>query len=84
MISCTTKFPKCDFPKVYEDDYLFPLSGNRLFVKTIRRNNFPSYLRMVVDTIIFKQAVKYVSCTDERYIYALEENFKKYKVSLEE
>lgn len=39
---------------------------------------------MVVDTIIFKQAVKYVSCTDERYIYALEENFKKYKVSLEE
>lgn len=59
-------------PKVYEDDYLFPLSGNRLFIKANRRNEFPPYLRMLVDAIVYKQAQKYVSCTDESYIEALE------------
>lgn len=77
-------FEKTNMPKVYEDDYLFPLSGNRLFIKTNRRENFPTYLRLMVDTLIYKQAVKYVSCTDERYIEILENNFIKYNISVEE
>ena len=38
----------------------------------------------MVDTIVYKQAVKYVSCTDERYIDILENNFEKYNISIEE
>ena len=95
IIESTDKFPylcsdnpvifeKNVMPKVYEDDYLFPLSGNRLFIKTKRREKFPAYLRLMVDTLVYKQAVKYVSCTDERYIDILENNFEKYNISVEE
>lgn len=69
-------------PKVYEDDYIFPLSGNRLFIKANRRSEFPPYLRMLVDAVVYKQAQKYVSCTDESYIEILDTLFK--KRSLEE
>ncbi|WP_313115082.1 DUF4238 domain-containing protein [Aequorivita sediminis] len=69
-------------PKVYEDDYLFPLSGNRLFIKTNKTKNFPAYLRFMVDTLVYKQAMKYVSCTDERYIDKLENNFEKSNISV--
>lgn len=71
-------------PKVYEDDYLFPLSGNRLFIRANKRDNFAPYLRMLVDIVIYKQAQKYVSCTDERYIQMLEDSFAKYNMTLEE
>ncbi|GEC79224.1 DUF4238 domain-containing protein [Flavobacterium aquatile] len=64
-------------PKVYEDDYLFPLSGNRLFIKANRRSEFPSYLRMLVDAVVYKQAQKYVSCTDESYIGMLDTLFER-------
>lgn len=95
IIESTDKFPylcsdnpvifeKNVMPKVYEDDYLFPLSGNRLFIKTKRKEKFPAYLRLMVDTLVYKQAVKYVSCTDERYIDILENNFEKYNISVEE
>jgi hypothetical protein len=95
IIESTDKFPylcsdnpvifeKTGMPKVYEDDYLFPLSGNRLFIKTNRRENFPTYLRLMVDTLVYKQAVKYVSCTDERYVDILENNFENYNISVEE
>ncbi|MFD2561729.1 DUF4238 domain-containing protein [Aquimarina rubra] len=70
-------------PEVYKDDYLFPLSGTRLFMKTDRREDFPPLLRMMVDTLIFKQAVKYVSCTDEKHINILEENFERFNITVE-
>lgn len=77
-------FEKNSSPKVYEDDYLFPLSGNRLFIKANKREKFPVYLRLMVDVLVYKQAIKYVSCTDERYIDILENNFEKYNISVEE
>lgn len=71
-------------PKVYEDDYLFPLTGNRLFIRAKKRDDFAPYLRMLVDMVIYKQAQKYVSCTDERYIQMLEDSFIKKNMTLEE
>lgn len=59
-------------PEVYQDDYLFPLSGSRLFIKANRRGEFPPYLRMLVDAVVYKQAQKYVSCTHESYIEDLD------------
>lgn len=59
-------------PKVYEDDYLFPLSDSRLFIKANGRGNFPPYLRMLVDAVVYKQAQKYISFTDEFYIEKLD------------
>lgn len=67
-------------PKVYEDDYLFPLSGNRLFIKANRTSDFPPYLRMLVDAVVYKQAQKYVSCTDESYIENLETLLEKQNI----
>lgn len=67
-------------PKVYEDDYLFPLSGNRLFIKANRTSDFPPYLRMLVDAVVYKQAQKYVSCTDESYIGNLETLLEKQNI----
>ncbi|WP_343694123.1 DUF4238 domain-containing protein [Flavobacterium sp.] len=71
-------FEKKFRPKVFEDDYLFPLSGNRLFVKGKRKKDFPPYLRMLVDTLVYKQAIKYVSCTDENYIGMLDMVFERH------
>ena len=38
----------------------------------------------MVDTLVYKQAVKYVSRTDERYIDILENTFENYNISVEE
>lgn len=39
---------------------------------------------MLVDILVYKQAVKYITCTHEKYIEILENNFEKYGFSLEE
>jgi hypothetical protein len=75
-------FEKEKFPKVYEDDYLLPLSGNKLFIKANKGESSPPYLRFMVDTLVYKQAVKYVSCTDERYIDRIENNFEKSNITV--
>lgn len=77
-------FEKEFCPTVYEDDYLFPLSGNRFFLRAPRRENFDHYMWMLVDLLVYKQAVKYVSCTHEKYIEILENNFAKYGFTLQE
>lgn len=77
-------FEKEFSPKVYEDDYVFPLTGKRIFLRCNRREKFDHYLWLLVDTIVYKQAVKYVSCTNEEYIELLENNFIKYNLTLEE
>ncbi len=77
-------FEKEFLPKVYEDDYIFPLSGTRIFLKCNRTKEFDDFLWLLIDTVIYKQAIKYVSCTHEKYVEILEENFIKYKMSVDE
>lgn len=71
-------------PNVYEDDYMFPLSGTRIFLRAPRIERFDPYMWMLVDLLIYKQAVKYVGCTNEKYIEILESNFEKYNFTLQE
>ncbi|NMH26512.1 DUF4238 domain-containing protein [Flavobacterium silvaticum] len=71
-------------PNIYEDNYVFPLSGTRFFLRTPKQENFDFYLWLCFDVIIYKQAVKYVACSDIKYLEMLEDHFEKYKMSLEE
>lgn len=68
----------------FEDDYIFPLSGTRIFLKANRSEDFPSFLWMLIDIVVYKQAVNYVSCTHEKYIEMLDNNFEKYNMTLPE
>jgi len=71
-----------DLPNVFEDDYIFPLSGTRIFVKSNRKEPFDYYLWLLVDVLIYKLAVKYVSCTHTEYIEMLENHFQKYNMTI--
>ncbi len=68
---------------IYTDDLIFPLCSTRLFIRgdSLREyseNEFSGFLKILMDTLIYKQAVKYVSCTDVNYLYALDEFFDKH------
>ncbi len=63
--------------KVYSDDLILPLSSNKLFIRGGKLNDFMSTVKIEIDLLTFKQAIKYVSCTDERYIYMLEDLYQK-------
>ncbi|MFH7014656.1 DUF4238 domain-containing protein [Flavobacterium sp. FlaQc-47] len=71
-------------PNTFEDDYIFPLSGTRFFIKSNKRENFHHFLWLLIDIVIYKQAVKYVSCTHQEYIEMLDNSFEKYNMTLDE
>ena len=71
-------------PKVYEDDFIFPMSGNMYFIRAKRKEGFSLVFKLMVDTLVFKQAVKYVSFTDERYFNSLNEFYEKHFKSVSE
>lgn len=77
-------FEKDFCPNVHEDDYIFPLSGTRIFLRASRQEKFDNYMWMLVDMLVYKQAVKFVSCTHEKYIEILENNFEKYGFTVQE
>lgn len=65
-------------PKVYEDDFVFPISGNMIFIRANRTSKLNLTFKLMVDTLIFKQAVKYVSFSDKRYLDSLNEFYEKH------
>lgn len=71
-------------PKVYENDFIFPMSGNMFFIRAKRTEGFSLVFKLMVDTLVFKQAVKYVSFTDERYFNSLNEFYEKHFKSISE
>lgn len=74
-------FEKDNYPNVYEDDYIFPLNGTKIFTKAPKPENVNS---VMVDILLYKQAKKYVTCTDEKYIEILDTCFNKYNMTVEE
>lgn len=79
---------KDNLPEVYNDDYIFPLTGKRLFIKANIQSNLPNYVWLFVDSIILCQAEKFVSVTDEKYIdilnnWILKRNFTLDSLKLE-
>lgn len=63
---------------VYTSDFIFPLNGTRLFIRGESLNEFDNMIKIQIDMLIFKQAIKYVSCTDDRYLTDLDRHFNKY------
>ena len=64
-------------PDVFKDDYIMPISRNRLFFRKNDGKSFKIFeIKLLIDLLIYKQAVKYVSCTDEKYIQILDDFYK--------
>ncbi len=64
-------FRNSENPNVYTDDYIFPLSSNKILLRAKQFNDIWSTFKITIDWILLNQTIKYVSCTDERYIYEL-------------
>lgn len=76
-------FENAKEPQVSIDNFIFPISGLRLFIRGNRTSNFKPYLKLWVDILLYKQAVKYVCCSDEKYIEILNDYFEKHFNSVE-
>lgn len=61
-------FSKSDDIKVYEDDYIFPISKNRIFVKRNLTQKFNHQLHYLIDLILLKQSINYLATNDESYV----------------
>lgn len=69
-------FRKEKFPDVFKDDYIMPLSRDKIFFRKKNGKPFNMFqLKLMVDSLILKQAIKYVSCTDDKYISMLNNYF---------
>jgi hypothetical protein len=57
---------------LYTDDLIFPLSSIIVYLRgqTFSKDVI-SLIKIEIDLLTFHQAIKYVSCTDEKYIYEL-------------
>jgi len=63
--------------RVYSDDYIFPLNSTKLFIRGNEVIDFMSSVKVEIDLLIFKQAKKYVSCTDEKYLEMLDNMYER-------
>jgi len=72
------------FPDIYFDDFIFPLTNLLVLIRSERINNIMNTIKIDIDLITLKQAKKYVSCTDERYIGMLNKYFENNYSSLKE
>lgn len=61
-------FKKNNLIKVYENDYIFDLSQNRIFVKRNLTQRFNHQLHYLINLISLKQSVNDVATSDESYI----------------
>jgi len=70
---------------IYYDDFIFPLSHTLVFIRGKQLNdNVLVSIKIAIDLILLKQAKKYVSCTDLKYIEMLEALYRKNYSSLDE
>ena len=64
--------------RVYNDDFIFPLNSDTLFIRGNERAECMTTVKVEIDLLIYKQAKKYVSCTDIRYLEMLDGLYEKY------
>ncbi len=70
-------------PDIYYDDFIFPLTHTHVFIRGKLNENALVQVKVAIDQILLKQANKYVSCTDMKYVEMLNELNKKPDRSLE-
>lgn len=76
----------CRNPKtfqVYSDDFIFPLNTTKLFIRGDELIDFMSTVKVEIDLLIFKQAKKYVCCTDSKYLEELNKMYNKNNLNLD-
>lgn len=77
-------FKKTNDIKIYEDDYIFPLSKERIFVKRDLTQKFNHQLHHLIDLILLKQSVNYFATSSEEYVEFLIELDQKNNYTIEE
>ena len=63
--------------RVYTDDFIFPLTPTKLLIRGEKIIDCTIAVKIYIDLLTYKQAKKYVSCTDEKYLVELDKMFVK-------
>jgi hypothetical protein len=71
-------------PDIYYDDFIFPLTNKLVLIRGKKINNIMNTIKIDIDLITLKQAKKYVSCTDQKYIEMLNNYYDNNYTSLKE
>ena len=58
--------------QVYKDDFIMPINNTKVFMRGKKFTKLGTSVKFMIDTLIYKQAKKYVCCTDESYISHLD------------
>lgn len=78
-------FEKSDFPDLYFDDFIFPMSHKHVLIRGKKiRDDVYTTIKVKIDLILLKQAKKYVSCTDQLYVELLNKLFNENYKSIDE
>lgn len=77
-------FKNMESIKVYEDDYILPLSNRRIFAKSNLNKKFNHQLHHLIDLIQIKQSENYFAYTDLEYIKYLKNIDNKINLTLED
>jgi hypothetical protein len=68
--------------RIYTDDFIFPLTPTKLFIRGEKIIDYMRTVKIYIDLLTYKQAKKYVSCTDENYLVELDKIFVKHNLNL--
>lgn len=77
-------FENSILPDLYFDDFIFPLTHTLVLIRGETTNNILTTIKIDIDLILLKQAKKYVSCTDQKYIMMLNKYYDDNYNSLDE
>jgi hypothetical protein len=78
-------FKKSFLPDLYYDDFIFPLTHTHVFIRGKKiREDAVTTLKFQIDLILLKQANKYVSCTEPKYIELLNRYYMDNFTSIDE
>jgi hypothetical protein len=78
-------FEESFLPDVYYDDLILPLTHTHVFIRGNKiRKDVLAAIKIDIDLIILKQAKKFVSCTDMRYVGMLNQYYSDNFSSLKE
>ena len=77
-------FENSETPNIYTDDLIFPITSDLVFIRSNKINNILTDIKIDIDVIVLKQAKKYVSCTDPKYIPILNQYYEEHYHSLDD
>ena len=73
-----------EYFQVYKDDFIISINNSKVFIRGEKLKKFNGVVKILIDTLIYKQAKKYVCCTNESYITHLDNSYEKHFKNLNE